>query len=226
MRAGIATSQRRGAARLAPRAEPQDGEALRVQLDSGDELPADLLIVSAGVLPNVKFLDGSAVTCASGILVDAGMQTNVEGVYAAGDVAEAIDFSTGNRSLNAVQPNAVEQARIAALNMAGRPVASRGSLALNVLDKLGLISSSFGKWWGDPAGETVELVDTEAYRYLSLQFQDDVLVGATAIGLTEHIGVLRGLIEGRVKLGEWKDRLLREPMLVMDAYLACAQAAA
>ena len=58
------------------------------------------------------------------------------------------------------------------------------------------------------------------------QFQDDVLVGATAIGLTEHIGVLRGLIEGRVKLGEWKDRLLREPMLVMDAYLACAQAAA
>jgi hypothetical protein len=72
----------------------------------------------------------------------------------------------------------------------------------------------------------VELVDTEAYRYLSLQFQDDVLVGATAIGLTEHIGVLRGLIEGRVKLGEWKDRLLREPMLVMDAYLACAQAAA
>ena len=148
------------------------------------------------------------------------------GVFAAGDVAEAIDFSTGNRSLNAVQPNAVEQARIAALNMAGRPVASRGSLALNVLDTLGLISSSFGKWWGDPAGETVELVDIEAYRYLSLQFQDDVLVGATAIGLTEHIGVLRGLIEGRVKLGEWKDRLLREPMLVMDAYLACAQAAA
>ncbi len=212
--------------RVASIVRGQDGEALRVQLDSGDELPADLLIVSAGVLPNVKFLEGSAVTCASGILVDAGMQTNVEGVYAAGDVAEAIDFSTGNRSLNAVQPNAVEQARIAALNMAGRPVASRGSLALNVLDTLGLISSSFGKWWGDPAGETVELVDTEAYRYLSLQFQDDVLVGATAIGLTEHIGVLRGLIEGRVKLGEWKDRLLREPMLVMDAYLACAQAAA
>jgi len=53
-----------------------------------------------------------------------------------------------------------------------------------------------------------------------------VLIGATAIGLTEHIGVLRGLIEGRVKLGAWKDRLLREPLLIMDAYLARAQAAA
>lgn len=204
----------------------REREALRVQLDSGAELPADLLIVSAGVLPNVQFLQGSALACATGILVDAGMQTNVPGVYAAGDVAEAIDFSTGQRSLNAVQPNAVEQARVAALNMAGRPVASRGSLALNVLDTLGLISSSFGKWWGDPAGETAELVDAGAYRYLSLQFEGEVLVGATAIGLTEHIGVLRGLIEGRVKLGAWKDRLLRQPLLVMDAYLACAQAAA
>jgi len=70
------------------------------------------------------------------------------------------------------------------------------------------------------------LIDDGEFRYLSLQFKDDVLIGATAIGLTEHIGVLRGLIEGRVKLGAWKDRLLREPLLIMDAYLARAQAAA
>jgi len=38
-----------------------------------------------------------------------------------------------------------------------------------------------------------------------------VLVGATAIGLTEHVGVLRGLIEGRVRLGPWKDACCRIP---------------
>ena len=213
-------------ARVAAISPAAGGDALVVKLASGEELPADLLIVAAGVQPNVAFLQGSGVECATGILVDAAMQTSVPGVYAAGDVAEAIDFSTGGRSLNAVQPNAVEQARVAALNMAGRHVESRGSLALNVLDTLGLISSSFGKWWGEPGGETAELIDDGEYRYLSLQFKDDVLIGATAIGLTEHIGVLRGLFEGRVKLGAWKDRLLREPLLSLDAYLARAQAAA
>jgi len=153
------------------------------------------------------------------------MQTNISGVYAAGDVAAAIDFSTGVRGMNAIQPNAVEQARVAALNMAGKRVESRGSLALNVLDTLGLISSSFGRWSGVPGGQSAELIDEREFRYLSLQFSGDVLIGATAIGLTEHVGVLRGLVEGRVKLGPWKEHLLREPLRITEAYIARAQAA-
>ena len=199
---------------------------LIANLDSGDDIEADLIIIAAGVRPNIRFLNDSAIACATGVLVDATMQSSAPGVYAAGDVAEALDFSTGARSINAIQPSAVEQARVAASNMAGRRVESRGNLALNVLDTLGLISSSFGKWWGAPGGESVELVDERAYRYLSLQFDKDVLVGATAIGLTQHVGVLRGLIEGKVALGPWKARLLADPLAVMDAYLARAQAAA
>lgn len=201
-------------------------DALVATLDSGEELEAETLIVAAGVRPNVAFLQGSGVECATGVTVDATMQTSVPGVYAAGDVAAAIDPVTGARATNAIQPNAVEQARVAALNMAGRHVASRGSMALNVLDTLGLISTSFGQWAGKPGGETAELIDEDAHRYLCLQFDGDVLIGATAIGLTEHVGVLRGLVEGRVRLGPWKDRLLREPLRVMEAYLARAQAVA
>ena len=200
--------------------------ALVATLGSGDEIAAETLIVAAGVQPNVAFLQGSGIACQTGILVDPGMQTNVAGVYAAGDVAEAVDFTTGKRAIMAIQPNAVDQARLAALNMAGKGVASRGSMALNVLDTLGLISSSFGKWWGEPGGQSAELIDEREFRYLSLQFGDDVLIGATSVGLTEHVGVLRGLIEGRVKLGPWKDRLLQEPLRVTEAYLARAQAAA
>ena len=47
----------------------------------------------------------------------------------------------------------------------------------------------------------MELVDDENHRYLSLQFQDDVLIGATSIGLTQHVGVLRGLIQNKTPLG-------------------------
>ena len=200
--------------------------ALIVKLDSGDEFEAEMVIVAAGVQPNVDFLRGSGIACESGVPVDATMQTNIPGVYAAGDVAEAQNFSTGSRAMNAIQPSAVEQARLAALNMAGRHTESRGNLTLNVLDTIGLISSSFGKWWGEPGGQSVEQIDDENFRYLSLQFDADMLVGATSIGLTEHVGVLRGLIEGRVKLGPWKERLLREPLMVMKAYIARVQTAA
>jgi len=200
--------------------------ALSARLDSGEELEAETLIVAAGIRPNVEFLRGSGVACETGVVVDAAMQTNIPGIYAAGDVAAAIDFSTGVRGINAIQPSAVEQARVAALNMAGRRVESRGALSLNVLDTVGLVSTSFGQWWGERGGQGVELIDEPEFRYLSLQFRGDVLIGATSIGLTEGVGVLRGLIEGRVRLGPWKDRLLQRPLEFAEAYLARAQAAA
>jgi NAD(P)H-nitrite reductase large subunit len=195
---------------------------LLATLDGKDEIGADLVIVAAGVQPNMAFLDGSGIACEAGVLVDETMQTSAPGVYAAGDVSQAPDLSTGTKTVNAIQPNAAEQGRIAALNMAGKPARSHGGLALNVLDTLGLISSSFGKWWGEPSGESVELVDAERYRYISLQFHDDRLIGATSIGLTEDIGVLRGLIESRVRLGPWKAHLLGDPLRLKDAYLARA----
>lgn len=200
----------------------RDG-ALVATLADGTEVPADLIIAAAGVKPNIDFLEGSGVAVQAGVLVDERMQTNVPDIFAAGDVAEAIDFSTGKRLVNAIQPNAVEQGRVAALNMAGKSAVSQGTLAVNVLDALGLISSSFGQWWGDPAGQTAEMMDEERHRYLSLQFKGDVLIGATSIGLTEHVGVMRGLIQTRTHLGRWKDFLLHDPTRIMEAYLATAQ---
>ena len=197
----------------------RDG-ALAARLDSGETVHADLVICAAGVTPNVGFLAGSGVDVGRGVRVDAAMQTTVPGIYAAGDVAEAADFHSGEPTVNAIQPNAADQARIAAGNMAGGNARTQGSLAINVLDTLGLISTSFGRWW---AGEGAELVDEARFRYLNLQFQDDVLIGATAVGLTDHVGALRGLIQGRVRLGAWRQRLQADPTQFMAAYLGCAQ---
>ena len=198
--------------------------SLFVEIDSGDELPADLVICAAGVRPNIDFLAGSGIATDVGVVVDDHLRTNVPDVYAAGDVAEAMDFSTGERGINAIQPNAVDQGRVAALNMAGKETRSVRSLAINVLQTLGLVSSSFGKWWGEIDGQSAEAVDAENFRYLSLQFKDDILIGATSIGLTENVGVLRGLIQTRKHLGTWKDELLRDPTRVMQASLAASVA--
>lgn len=196
---------------------------LMVSLSTGDKLPCDLVIVAAGVAPNVAFLDATPVHVAKGVLVDARMETTVPGIFAAGDVAEAPDLFTGAHLVSAIQPNAADQARVAAINMAGGNGRLAGVLAINVLDTLGLISTSFGQWWGEPGEAGVEQVDEAAYRYLSLQFKGDVLIGATSIGMTQHVGALRGLIQGKLKLGPWKDVLLAAPQRFFEAYLAATQ---
>jgi NAD(P)H-nitrite reductase large subunit len=205
---------------VAMRPDMKRAGSVFVKIDSGDELPADLVICAAGVQPNIAFLAGSGIATDKGVLVDARMQTNMAEVFAAGDVAEAIDFSTGERAINAIQPDAVDQGRIAGLNMAGREARAVGSLTINVLDTLGLISSSFGRWWGEMHGDSAELIDEQNFRYLSLKFKDDVLIGATSVGLTDNVGVLRGLIQAKKHLGEWKGQLLRDPTLIMQASLA------
>ena len=203
------------------------GGALRARLSNGQTLEADLVISATGVKPNIGFLEGSAVKCLLGVLTDEHLQTSVPGVYAAGDCAEAFDKVSGKTIVSAIQPNAAEQARVAALNMVGQKTELKGVTQINVLDTLGLISASFGNWEGVAGGQHAELTEPDQRtggRHLSLQFADGKLVGCNAIGWTQHVGVMRGLVEGAVPLGEWKDKLLGDPTLLMEAYLARAQA--
>ena len=198
---------------------------MSVRLSTGQRLDADLVISATGVKPNIGFLEHSGITCLVGVLTDEHLQTNVPGIYAAGDCAEAFDKVSGSTIVSAIQPNAAEQARVAALNMVGQVCALKGVTQINVLDTLGMISASFGQWDGVPGGEQVELVDRAAGRLLSLQFGGDRLVGCNAIGWTEHVGVMRGLVEGQVRLSaDWLQRLKADPTLLVEAYLANAQA--
>ena len=197
------------------------GSLLRVHLDGGEQLPADLVIRATGVVPNAAFLTGSGIVTRRGVVVDEYLRTSAPDVYAAGDVAEGRDFTTGTFIVQAIQPTAVEHGRAAALYMArGHGHPQRGTLNMNVLDTHGLISTSFGQWMGVDGGDSAELVDERDFRYVNLQFQDDVLVGATTLGLTDHVGVIRGLIQSRTRLGAWKKKLVADPARLMEAYLS------
>ena len=199
-----------------------DGDK-NVVLEDGRKLNAHLVVLAVGVAPNMDFLDGSGVATDDGILVDEHLATNVENIFAAGDVAQGPDFSTGGRMVHAIQPTAVEHGRIAALNMAGLSPVYKGSLNMNVLATAGLVSSSFGKWDGVADGDSGTATDEENYKYLCLQFEEDRLIGALGIGMTEHVGVMRGLITSRTPLGAWKDKLMASPNRVMEAYVAHSQ---
>jgi NAD(P)H-nitrite reductase large subunit len=208
----------------------QAGAPLQVKLSDGSTMQADLVISAAGVRPAIGFLEGSGITCLLGVLTDEHLQSNVPGIFAAGDCAEAFDKVSGKTIVSAIQPNAAEQARVAALNMVaharGRKaqVNLRGVTQINVLDTLGMISTSFGDWQGRPGGEHVEITDATTGKHLSLQFQGDVLVGCNSVGWTDHVGAMRGLVEGQIRLGSWKEKLKKDPTQLMAAYISSAQA--
>ena len=202
--------------------EDADGK-LSLELEGKAPIRADLVVCATGVRSNMDFLEGGDVATGPGVLVDEHLETSSPGVYAAGDVAAGFDFMTGAHDVHAIQPTASEHGRVAAMNMAGRPTVYRGSLAMNTLNTLGLISTSYGLWDGVEGGDEAVAVDRERSRYLRLSFRDDVLVGCLALGLTQHVGVVRGLIQTRAPLGEWKDALMEDPHRIVSAYLASAQ---
>ena len=204
--------------------ESSTDHALNVALEGGERRAADLVICATGVTPNIEFLAGSDVKTDHGVLANEYLQSSDPDVFVAGDVAQGKDFSTGEYSVQAIQPTAADHGRIAAANMVkDQAVLHQGSVNMNVLATMGLVSSSFGLWQGVDGGESVELNDPARYRYLSLQFQDDMLVGANSLGLTQHVGVLRGLIQSKLHLGDWKERLKKDPTRLTEAYVGATQ---
>lgn len=213
------------------------GSKLVAHLADGQTIEASLIIRATGVAPNVDFLDGSGIEIGSakGILVDRHLRSSDENIYAAGDVAEGIDFSTGEHSVQAIQPTAADHGRIAALNMSGRKTLHQGSVNMNVLDTVGLVSCSFGQWMGVDGGSSATLDSPEQYRYINLQFEDDILVGASLQFKVKEdnvpspagqhgVGILRGLIQSRLRLGRWVEYLREDPSRFAEAFVAQSQA--
>jgi len=112
------------------------------------------------------------------------------------DVCEGADWF-GGQGVHAIQPMAVETARVAAMNMCGREANHVGSMDMNVLDTLGLIAISYGRWMGVEGGDTASRLNQAENRYIKLQFDGDRLVGAITLGLTPSPGWLEVAAHGR-----------------------------
>jgi len=199
-------------------------DKLRLTFSELDAIEADLVISATGVAPNIGFLEGSGIKTDLGILVDEYLDSSDPDIYAAGDVAQPPDLLTDTKTVMAVQPVATEHGRLAAINMVkGNTVEWHGSINMNVLDMLGLVSCSFGLWNGIEGGDSAELYKPEQNKYIKLQFDGDRLIGASSVGFTDHVGVFQGLIQGKVRLGEWKPKLIEDPRQIMKAWIGCTQ---
>jgi NAD(P)H-nitrite reductase large subunit len=99
-----------------------------------NDLICDMVILAIGVMPNIEIVQGSGIKVNQGIIVDSKMQTNFKNIYAAGDIAEVWEKIEGKKGSFAIWPNAIEQGRIAGLNIVGKSTNYEGAEIINVLD--------------------------------------------------------------------------------------------
>ncbi len=174
-----------------------------VRFENGEEESADLVVAATGVKPHVEFLDGSGVVVNWGIQVDDRMLTSIPFVVAAGDVAEAADWLTGERYVHAIFPNAVIQGRLAAMNLLGIESRYEGAEAMNSLKHLGVPIVAMGTM-SNP-DEIVSFRSDNALRTVYLR--DGRIIGVQLAGDISSAGLYRSLMLRRTNVESFRKQL-------------------
>ena len=162
-------------------------------LNTGEEIPCELVVVATGVRSNIAFMENSNVECDRfGLIIDAKGQTNVENVYGAGDV-------TGR---NPIWPTAVKEGIIAAHNMLGKEMEMTDFFgSKNTMNFVGIATMSLGMV--EPADETY-IVETKAdeKNYKKIIHKDGKIYGAIIQGDLSYTGVLTQLIKANIDVSK------------------------
>lgn len=197
----------------------------RLKFSKGPDLVCDLVIMATGIRTNLDWLKGSGVAINQGVVVDDHLRSNVPNVYAAGDVAEGRDLVTGKPAVHAIEPTAQEHGRVIGANMAGKNVAYKGSLIINIVEVCHLDVASFGAW-DDGNAEVITGIKSDRPAYRKMLFTGDRMTGAIILGpssdiwTTNDVGMLKGLVQTGIALGQFKEHLKRHPFDVKTAFIA------
>ncbi|ACL21177.1 FAD-dependent pyridine nucleotide-disulphide oxidoreductase [Desulfitobacterium hafniense DCB-2] len=172
-----------------------------VCLSSGKEIPCQLVLMAAGVSPNVDLVKNTGIEVNKGIIVDKHMQTTVSHIYAAGDVAEAYHAVWDEKRVISIWPVATAQGTVAGSNMAGVERIYEGSVGSNsaVFCGVGVVSAGIPYL---PTGEGQELstYDKATKRYRKFIVKDDILVGMIMVGDIDGAGILTAMIKQKTKV--------------------------
>jgi len=187
-----------------------NGSVREALLSNGDRISCDLVVVGKGVLPALSFVPRENIAVDLGILIDPHMRTSAEDVYAAGDVAEGVDIARKTRWVNAIWPEAVIQGRLAGMNMAGRPVAGKGSLGRNVIRifDLDILTGGVVTPLEEDGYDVYQAFDGRRNTYRKFVFEGDRLAGVVLVNDIEQGGVFLSLMSSETPVTGSKEKLL------------------
>ncbi len=204
---GVQVRCRTTVASIITRAERVAG----ARLTDGSEVECGLVIFAIGVLPDTAIVGGTGIEVDRGIIVDDRMHTSAEGIYAAGDVAQARELIGGEKRCIAIFPNAFRQGSVAGRNMAGGDEHFDGGLVMNAVTVVDLPTISVGVT--EPPDEGCEqLVDLDeaSFTYRKVVLRGNRIVGAVFVNDIDRAGIITGLIRRRLDVSDIKHMLLTE----------------
>jgi NAD(P)H-nitrite reductase large subunit len=166
-----------------------DGRASHVVLEGGEELPADLVVIAAGIVPDIDLAQTSGLETARGVLVDDELRTSAAGVRAVGECAEHRGTTYGLWS------PLLEQARALGASLAGVPAAFLGAVPATTLKVAGVELFCCGRVNASDRDDEVLSLDSRLRRYRRLLVRDDGrLAGAILLGDLRDARALRELL--------------------------------
>ena len=205
--AGVSINLEWGEATAAERTKSD----IHIQFGHDKTIATEILLVCIGVKPRVACLTGSGIDVNGGVVVDRQMRTNVPTIFAAGDVAEAANFFTGQLGLNPILPNAVSQGKVAGSAMADQHAEYDGWLPMNTFNFFGHLATSIGKTVPSEGDEVlIEKGKGNGY-YRKLICKDNRLLGAAFLDTDIDAGVIQYLIRKKTAIGPYKEMLLQTP---------------
>jgi NAD(P)H-nitrite reductase large subunit len=179
-----------------------DPRVTSVTLDDGTILETDVLLLSAGISPNVEIAREAGLETGRGVIVDDRMRTSDPNVFAAGDAAE---YEGG---VSGLWPSAVEQARVAAVNALGGDERYEAQPPVTMLKVTGVDLTSIGRF--EAAGpDELELVfeDVAEQRYRKLVVADGRIVGAILLGHPLEAPAVVAAVKAGTDVTRWLPQL-------------------
>jgi nitrite reductase (NADH) large subunit len=180
-----------------------DNRAVGILLEDGTKLDGDLIIISAGVRPQAGLAKKIGLTINKGVVVNDRMETEVKGIYAAGDLIEHRERFYG------IWPAAAKQGEVAGMNMAGGDAVYEGTTMSNVLKVVGVDLAAAGDIDAEGEFESIVAKDFEKYIYKKLVIKDNVLSGCIFYGDVSGYRKVLTAIETKKDVGDIRDRLER-----------------
>lgn len=188
-----------------------DKRVEKVKFKDGTTEDCQILIIGKGVNPNIEFLKSTNIKCRQGIEVDEYMRTNINDIYAAGDITETVDIVTGKKTINAVWPCAYEQGRIAGFNMTGLMKKYQGSIRMNAAEFFGLPFISIGiVKIKEEDYEIISNLDKEKNIYKKLVTKNNIIIGLLFVKDIDKAGLYHNLIKKKIDISPVKSILLKD----------------
>ncbi len=179
----------------------RSGDGLSVNLESGEQIPADMVLVSAGVRPEITLAKALGLDIDKGVKVNDNMQTGIPDIYAAGDLIEHRGRFYG------IWPASMDQGRVAGSAMTGQAAEYAGTVLANTLKVVGIDLTAAGNIDADNECESIVLTDDAKKIYRKLVIQDNAITGTILFGDIHGSDHIMAAIKNKTDISALKDDL-------------------